>query len=66
MPDHHVRPDGMPPTNGYSDVVSFTGRMMGATLNDVVKLRVLFTTMSDLADFRTVRNEIEALAALSG
>jgi reactive intermediate/imine deaminase len=95
MPDHHVRPDGMPPTNGYSHVVSFTGRMIvvsgqvpldadgrlvgpddpqaqtrqvfrnlsgalaaaGATLDDVVKLTVFLTNMSDLADFRTVRDE---------
>jgi reactive intermediate/imine deaminase len=95
MHDHHVRPDGMPPANGYSHVVSFTGRMIvvsgqlpldadgrlvgpddpraqtrqafrnlvtalaaaGATFTDVVKLTVFLTDMSDLADFRTVRDE---------
>jgi enamine deaminase RidA (YjgF/YER057c/UK114 family) len=95
MHDHHVRPDGLPPTNGYSHVVSFTGRMIvvsgqlpldadgrlvgpddpaaqtrqafrnlatalaaaGASLGDVVKLTVFLTNMSDLADFRSVRNE---------
>ena len=25
---HHPRPDGTPPTNGYSHAVSFTGRMV--------------------------------------
>ena len=25
---HHLRPDGTPPTNGYSHAVSFTGRMV--------------------------------------
>jgi len=25
---HFVRPDGMPPTNGYSHAVAFTGRMV--------------------------------------
>jgi reactive intermediate/imine deaminase len=25
---HHIRPDGTPPTNGYSHAVSFAGRML--------------------------------------
>jgi reactive intermediate/imine deaminase len=95
MREHQVRPDGLPPTNGYSHVVSFTGRMIvvsgqvpldgdgrlvgpddpqaqtrqvfrnlvaalaaaGASLTDVVKLTVFLTNMSDLADFRVVRDE---------
>jgi enamine deaminase RidA (YjgF/YER057c/UK114 family) len=95
MHEHQVRPDGLPPTNGYSHVVSFTGRMIvvsgqvpldgdgrlvgpddpaaqtrqvfrnlvaalaaaGASLGDVVKLTVFLTNMSDLADFRVVRDE---------
>ena len=95
MHEHQVRPDGLPPTNGYSHVVSFTGRMVvvsgqvpldadgrlvgpddpraqtrqvfrnletalaatGASLGDVVKLTVFLTNMSDLADFRVVRDE---------
>jgi enamine deaminase RidA (YjgF/YER057c/UK114 family) len=95
MHEHQVRPDGLPPSNGYSHVVSFTGRMIvvsgqvpldgdgrlvgpddpraqtrqvfrnlgtalaaaGASLADVVKLTVFLTNMSDLADFRTVRDE---------
>ena len=28
MREHQVRPDGTPPTNGYSHVVSFTGRII--------------------------------------
>jgi reactive intermediate/imine deaminase len=95
MPEYQVRPDGLPPSNGYSHVVSFTGRMIvvsgqipldadgrlvgpddpaaqtrqvfrnlttalaaaGASLTDVVKLSVFLTNMSDLADFRAVRDE---------
>jgi enamine deaminase RidA (YjgF/YER057c/UK114 family) len=95
MRGHLVRPDGMPPTNGYSHVVSFTGRMIvvsgqlpldadgrlvgpedpqaqirqvfrnlatalgaaGASMADVVKLTVFLTTMSDLPEFRVVRDE---------
>jgi enamine deaminase RidA (YjgF/YER057c/UK114 family) len=26
MPEFHIRPDGMPPGNGYSHAVAFTGR----------------------------------------
>jgi reactive intermediate/imine deaminase len=95
MHEYQVRPDGLPPTNGYSHVVSFTGRMIivsgqvpldgdgrlvgpddpraqtrqvfrnleaalaaaGASLGDVVKLTVFLTNMSDLAEFRAVRDE---------
>jgi reactive intermediate/imine deaminase len=28
MQQHLIRPDGMPPTNGYSHVVAFTGAMV--------------------------------------
>jgi reactive intermediate/imine deaminase len=28
MPQHLVQPEGMPPTNGYSHVVAFTGTMV--------------------------------------
>lgn len=28
MRRHHVRPDGLPPTNGYSHVVEFSGRLV--------------------------------------
>jgi reactive intermediate/imine deaminase len=95
MQQHHVRPDGLPPPNGYSHAVSFTGTMVaisgqvpldadgrlvgpddpraqtrqvfvnlvaaldaaGASLAHVVKLTVFLTNMSDLADFRAVRDE---------
>jgi reactive intermediate/imine deaminase len=93
---HHIRPAGAPPTNGYSHAVSFTGRTVlisgqvpldaegrlvgyddageqtrqvfrnieialaaaGATMADVVKLTVFLTNMSDLAAFRTARDEV--------
>jgi reactive intermediate/imine deaminase len=95
MQQHHVRPDGTPPTNGYSHAVSFAGTMVavsgqvpldgdgrlvgaddtraqarqvfrnlqatlaaaGCTMPNVVKLTVFLTNMSDLADFRAVRDE---------
>jgi reactive intermediate/imine deaminase len=95
MQQHHIQPDGTPPTNGYSHAVSFTGTMVavsgqvpldvdgrlvgpddpraqtrqvfvnlqaalaaaGASLAHVVKLTVFLTNMSDLADFRAVRDE---------
>lgn len=28
MREHHVRPDGLPPVNGYSHAVAFDGRMV--------------------------------------
>ncbi|MFI9103500.1 RidA family protein [Streptomyces fildesensis] len=28
MQQHHLRPDGLPPVNGYSHAVSFSGRMV--------------------------------------
>jgi reactive intermediate/imine deaminase len=28
MQEHYVRPDGLPPVNGYSHAVAFTGRMI--------------------------------------
>jgi reactive intermediate/imine deaminase len=28
MRRHHVRPDGLPPTNGYSHAVEFSGRLV--------------------------------------
>jgi len=28
MRRHHVRPDGLPPTNGYSHAVEFSGRLI--------------------------------------
>jgi Endoribonuclease L-PSP len=31
MPQHYVRPDGMPPVNGYSHAVAFTGRMIAVS-----------------------------------
>jgi len=93
---HHLRPDGTPPTNGYSHAVSFTGPMVvvsgqvpldadgrlvgegdaraqtrqvfhnlqaalaaaGCELSDVVKLTVFLTDLGDLADFRSVRDEL--------
>ncbi|MGI5291167.1 RidA family protein [Nonomuraea polychroma] len=27
MPQHHLRPAGLPPVNGYSHVISFSGQM---------------------------------------
>ena len=95
MQQHHIRPDGTPPPNGYSHAVSFTGTMVvvsgqvpldgdgrlvgpddpraqtrqvfvnlcsalaaaGASLEHVVKVTVFLTNMSDLADFRVVRDE---------
>ena len=92
---HFVRPDGMPPVNGYSHAVAFTGRMVavsgqvpvdeqgrlvgrgdpaaqvrqvfknlttalaaaGANLDQVVKLTVYLTDLSDLEAFRQVRDQ---------
>ena len=31
MREHHVRPAGLPPVNGYSHVVEFTGRMVAVS-----------------------------------
>ncbi|EIE99174.1 RidA family protein [Saccharomonospora glauca] len=31
MQEHHVRPAGLPPTNGYSHAVAFTGRMIAVS-----------------------------------
>jgi reactive intermediate/imine deaminase len=28
MQEHHVRPDGLPPVNGYSHAVAFSGRLV--------------------------------------
>ncbi len=28
MRRHHVRPEGLPPTNGYSHIVEFSGRLL--------------------------------------
>jgi reactive intermediate/imine deaminase len=92
---HYVRPDGLPPVNGYSHAVAFTGPMVvvsgqvpldehgnlvgrsdpgaqarqvfrnlaaalaaaGATMEQVVKLTVYLTEMTDLETFRQVRDE---------
>lgn len=31
MQEHYVRPDGMPPVNGYSHAVAFTGTMVAVS-----------------------------------
>jgi reactive intermediate/imine deaminase len=31
MQEHYVRPDGLPPVNGYSHAVAFTGRMIAVS-----------------------------------
>ncbi|WP_344468912.1 RidA family protein [Kitasatospora kazusensis] len=31
MQEHHIRPDGMPPVNGYSHVVVFSGRTVAVS-----------------------------------
>jgi reactive intermediate/imine deaminase len=31
MRRHHVRPDGLPPTNGYSHAVEFSGRLVAVS-----------------------------------
>ncbi|EID54648.1 putative translation initiation inhibitor, yjgF family [Saccharomonospora xinjiangensis XJ-54] len=31
MREHYVRPEGLPPTNGYSHAVAFTGRMIAVS-----------------------------------
>lgn len=31
MQQHYVRPDGMPPVNGYSHAVAFSGRMIAVS-----------------------------------
>ena len=92
---HYVRPDGLPPVNGYSHAVAFTGPMVvvsgqvpldehgnlvgrsdpraqagqvfrnltaalaaaGATMEQVVKLTVYLTDLTDLETFRQVRDE---------
>jgi reactive intermediate/imine deaminase len=92
---HYVRPDGLPPVNGYSHAVAFTGPLVvvsgqvpldehgnlvgrsdpraqarqvfrnltaalaaaGATMEQVVKLTVYLTDLTDLETFRQVRDE---------
>ncbi len=92
---HYVRPDGLPPVNGYSHAVAFSGPMVvlsgqipvdehgnlvgeddplaqarqvfrnlatalaaaGATMEQVVKLTVYLTDVTDLDSFRQARNE---------
>ncbi len=55
--EHYVRPDGMPPVNGYSHAVAFTGRLV------VVSGQVPVDADGRLVspDFRI---EVEALAAI--
>jgi enamine deaminase RidA (YjgF/YER057c/UK114 family) len=31
MQEHYLRPDGLPPVNGYSHAVAFSGRMVAAS-----------------------------------
>jgi hypothetical protein len=31
MQQHHIRPDGLPPVNGYSHAVAFSGRMVAVS-----------------------------------
>jgi enamine deaminase RidA (YjgF/YER057c/UK114 family) len=31
MQEHYLRPDGLPPVNGYSHVVAFSGRMVAVS-----------------------------------
>ncbi len=31
MQEHYVRPDGLPPVNGYSHAVAFSGRMLAVS-----------------------------------
>jgi enamine deaminase RidA (YjgF/YER057c/UK114 family) len=31
MQEHHTRPEGLPPVNGYSHAVAFTGRMIAVS-----------------------------------
>jgi reactive intermediate/imine deaminase len=92
---HHVRPDGLPPVNGYSHAVAFSGPMIvisgqvpvdadgqlvgkddpagqirqvfenlagalaaaGGSMDQIVKLTVFLTDLSDLAEFRRIRDE---------
>jgi reactive intermediate/imine deaminase len=101
MRRHHVRPDGLPPTNGYSHAVEFSGRLLvvsgqvpvdgdgqlvgaddpeaqvrqvfenlrtalaasGAAFEDVVKITVFLTDLTDLDAFRRIRNEYIAADA---
>jgi enamine deaminase RidA (YjgF/YER057c/UK114 family) len=72
--EHFVSPEGLPPVNGYSHAVAFTGRMRqvfenlagalaaaGARIDQVVKLTVCLTDLADLEAFRRVRDEYIAL-----
>jgi enamine deaminase RidA (YjgF/YER057c/UK114 family) len=94
MKQHYVRPDGLPPVNGYSHAVTYSGRTVavsgqvpldgngnlvgrgdpeqqmvqvfanittaltavGMSIDDVVKLTVYLTDLSDLDAFRRVRD----------
>jgi reactive intermediate/imine deaminase len=94
MKQHYIRPDGLPPVNGYSHAVTYTGRTVvvsgqvpvdangnlvgrgdperqmgqvfanitavlaavGMSMDDVVKLTVYLTDLSDLDAFRRVRD----------
>ena len=95
MQQHYPRPDGLPPANGYSHVVAFSGNMIivsgqvpldgqgtlvgkddppaqvtqvfenlataltaaGARMDQVVKMTVFLTDITDLQVFRDVRNQ---------
>jgi reactive intermediate/imine deaminase len=99
MREYHERPDGLPPANGYSHAVAFSGRMVaisgqipldadgglvgaddpqaqvrqvfenlktalaaaGAGMEDLVKLTVYLTDLTDLEIFRRVRDEYISL-----
>jgi enamine deaminase RidA (YjgF/YER057c/UK114 family) len=99
MQQHYLRPEGMPPVNGYSHVVMFSGRVVaisgqvpldgqgrlvgqddpqaqvrqvfenlkaalavvGAGLEQVVKLTVYLIDLADLEVFRRVRDEYISL-----
>ena len=94
MQEHYVRPEGLPPVNGYSHAVAYSGRTVvvsgqvpldadgnlvgrgdperqmvqvfaniatalvaaGLSMDDVVKLTVYLTDLSDLDAFRRVRD----------
>ena len=64
---HHIRPDGTPPANGYSHAVSFEGRMMLISGQVPLDAQGRLVGYDDAAEqTRQVFRNIEAVLASAG
>ena len=80
MQEHYVRPEGLPPANGYSHAVAFSGRMVAVSGqvpldgqgrivgqdDPYAQARQVFEMMSVSAAQYTIRFEPPGAAARSG